>query len=165
MITWPVIIQHKTQGAFSNIFNSVKQFFTSEHPYNRTVIEIWHYKWFVNDHMTFVVKNLFKTLKNVQLPAYMHTSEICSVKFNLLSILTPSTFILSVEDIVVFSTFIIKPSTPQPWDEFNIVWNFSGLTFKEFCLNQFIETIMSFVKNFRMSSIVSLGYGMQLSSP
>ena len=38
----------------------------------------------------------------------MHTSEICSVKFNLLSIFTPSTFILSVEDIVVYWTFIAK---------------------------------------------------------
>ena len=84
MITWPVIIQHKTQGAFLNILNSVEQFLASEHPYNRTVIKIWHWKWFVNDHMTFVVKNPFKTLKNVQLPTglYAHIwNMLCKIQF------------------------------------------------------------------------------------
>ena len=46
----------------------------------------------------------------------------------------------------------------------NIDWNVSGLAYKEFCLNQFMKTIMSFVKNYRMSSILSLEYEMQLSS-
>ena len=34
---------------------------------------------------------------------------------------------------------IINPSTSKPWHESTIVWNFSGLAFKEFSLNQFIK--------------------------
>ena len=85
----------------------------------------------------------------------MHTLDICSEKFNLSSIVIPSTFILSIEDIIVLPTGIIKPSASQLWDEISIDWNFS-FAFKEFCLNQFIKTLMSFVKKCRMVSIVSL---------
>ena len=82
----------------------------------------------------------------------MHTLDICSEKFNLSSIVIPSTFILSIENIIVLPT----GSASQLWDEISIGWNFSGFAFKEFCLNQFIKTLMSFVKKCRMVSIVSL---------
>ena len=123
MIIRFVIVRHRTQGAFFKIINSVKRFLTCEHPHNWTVIEIWHDEWIINDHRNFVAKNLLRRWRICSCwPAYVHTFEVCSVKFDLSSIFTPNTFILSVEDMIVFSTFITKPSTSQPWDEINNDW-------------------------------------------
>ena len=55
----------------------------------------------------------------------MHALDTCSEKFNLSSIIIPSTFILSIEDIILLPTGIIKPSKSQLWDESSIDWNFS----------------------------------------
>ena len=47
-------------------------------------MKIWHYKWFINDHTTFAVKNPFKTLKNVQLPVglFAHIwNMLCEIHF------------------------------------------------------------------------------------
>ena len=148
MITWLAILRDKTQCTFLNIFNFVKW----------TVIEIWYYKWFINGHTTFVVMNIFLRRRKTSScrPAFTQTSKICSVKFILSSISILKNFMLPVEDTIALLTFIIEPSTSQPWDEISIDWNFSALVFKECCLNYFIKTKMSFVKNFRMSSTVSL---------
>ena len=163
--SWFVIVQQKTQCAFLNILNSVEGFHTSEHPYNWPVIKIWHYEWFINDHTNLMVKNLFKTLKNNQLPTGLcaHVwNMFCEIHF-VTNLHTEYFHSFRGRYDCIFNIYHQTINiTTMGW--ISIDWTFSGLAFKEFCSNQFMNTTGSFVKNFRMSSIVSLEYEMQLSS-
>ena len=83
-----------------------------------TIIKIWNYKWFISGYTHFVVNNFFKILKNIHLPSGLYAHAI-----QLFIIFTLSTFINSVEDMIVSSAFTItSTSASQPWDQ--VIINF-----------------------------------------
>ena len=139
-----------------NISNSVKRFLTSKHASNRIVIEIWHYKWFINDHTTFVVKNFFETLENIQLSPslYAHIRDMfCKIQFAI-NLYTENfhSFHGNYDCIVIIYHHTLNIIT-MGWNQHCMEIN--RIILQRIFLNQFIKITMSFVKNFWILSIVS----------